>query len=411
MKRILLIAFYFPPFHRSSGSLRVLKFIKYLPEFGFEPVVLTANPRAYDKTDDNLYSQLPETLTVHRAFALDAKQHLSFRGSYLDVTALPDRYSSWIPAAIAKGQQVIRKEKIDAVFSTSPIPSAHIIAYALNRLTGKSWIADFRDPVWDQHYQGSETRLRAWQKIEAMSVKNAQAVTVTTHGIRQLFLERYARIESHKINVIDNGYDESDFAGISTEQHSKSKSIRLVHAGLLDPVDRDPVPFFRAIGLLLERKPELINKLNIDLFAPGDESGTYARQIENLSLSEVIQIRPALPYHLILQEMIESDLLLLFQGKSCDTQIPAKLYEYLRIGRPILALTTEGGETGRLLRSLRAGEVVPLDKCEPICFALEKLISQIEQGAEIPAAKPEIAAQFSRRSQTKNFADLLHSIT
>lgn len=410
MKRVLLIAFYFPPFNRSSGSLRVLKLAKYFPSFGIQPVILTAQPRAYDKTDDHLLAQIPKGVAVHRAFALDAKQHLSFRGAYFDFMALPDRYSSWIPAGIISGWHLIRQQRIEAIFSTTPIPSAHVIAYALHRLTKKPWIADFRDPIWDEYSQGSPRALRVRRLVESLALRHATRVTVTTDGIRRLFLERYPDTDPEKIIVVENGFDEDDFNGVLAPQRNGRKAIRLVHAGLLDPVDRDPIPFFQAVGTLLAKNRNVKSELQIDLIAPGDE-GRYAKEIERLALGEVIRLRPALPYHQALREMAEADILLLFQGESCDMQIPAKGYEYLRIGRPILALTTTAGETGRLIQSTHAGEVVAIDNREAICAALERWILQIKKGGQLPAATPEVAARYSRRSQTEKLAAFFQSLS
>jgi hypothetical protein len=409
MKRVLLIAFYFPPFHRSSGSLRVLKLTKYFPSFGIEPVILTATPRAYDKTDDHLLAQIPTGVAVHRAFAFDAKQHFSFRGAYFDFMALPDRYSSWIPAGIISGWRLIRQQQIVTIFSTTPIPSAHVIAYALQKLTKKPWIADFRDPIWDEYFQGSGRELRVRQWVESLAVRHATRVTVTTDGIRRLLLKRYSDSDPEKIIVVENGFDDSDFNGVLAPQRNGRKEIRLVHAGLLDPVDRDPLPFFQAVKKLLVKDRNLKSELRVDLIAPGDD-GRYAKEIERLALGEVIHLRPALPYHQALREMAEADILLLFQGESCDLQIPAKGYEYLRIGRPILALTTTAGETGRLIQSTHAGEVVTIDDPEAICASLERWILQIKKGGHLPAADPAVAARYSRRSQTEKLAACMQAL-
>lgn len=409
MKRVLLIAFYFPPFHRSSGSLRVLKLMKYFPSFGIAPVILSAHPRAYDKTDDNLLTQIPEGVTVHRAFALDAKKHLSLRGAYFDFMALPDRYSSWIPAGIISGWQLIRRQRIDAIFSTTPIPGAHVIAYVLHQLTRRPWIADFRDPIWDEYFHGSGRELRARQFVESLAVRHATRVTVTTDGIRRLFQQRYADVDPAKIIVVENGFDDSDFNGMPAPQRNGRKEIRMVHAGLLDPIDRNPIPFFQAVGQLLAKDRNLSSELRVDLIAPCDD-GRYAKEIERLGLGEVIRLWPALPYHQALHKMAEADILLLFQGESCDMQIPAKGYEYLRIGRPILALTTAAGETGKLIQSTRAGEVVPIDNPEAIGATLEHWILQIKKGRQLATATPETAARYSRRSQTKKLAACMQAL-
>jgi hypothetical protein len=171
-KRALIITFYFPPFHRSSGILRTLKFVRYLEEFGYEPIVLTASPRAYDATNSQIIAQIPENVGVVRTFALDTKKHLSIRGSYFDFMAWPDRYVSWIPTAVFKGMSLIRDRKIDVIFSTYPVASAHFVGLLLHRLTKRPWLADFRDPVWDAYSQFNTKLL----KIKKRSKKKQSAM-------------------------------------------------------------------------------------------------------------------------------------------------------------------------------------------------------------------------------------------
>src|SRR5579864_6519380 len=138
---VLLIAFHYPPCTGSSGLLRTLKFSRYLPEFGWSPVVLTVHPRAYEACDQR-GTAVPQSVPVVRAFALDTKRHLGWRGAYLDLLALPDRWVTWLLGAIPSGLHTIRKYKIQIVYSTFPVSTAVLIGLALHRLTGKPWIVD-----------------------------------------------------------------------------------------------------------------------------------------------------------------------------------------------------------------------------------------------------------------------------
>src|SRR5256885_3270780 len=133
--RVLIIAYHFPPCIGSSGLLRSEKFARYLPEFGWVPIVLTLHPRAYESVDYRTLAGIPKGLVVLRAFAVDARRHLSFRGWYADFLALPDRWASWVFGAVPAGLLAIRKHQVKAIFSTFPISSAVLIGFLLHRLT------------------------------------------------------------------------------------------------------------------------------------------------------------------------------------------------------------------------------------------------------------------------------------
>ena len=127
--QVLIVAFHFPPQTGSSGVLRALKFCRYLPEFGWMPTVLTVKPSAYERTDAMQLNDIPTDVDVLRVFSLDARRHLSFRGSYPKVLALPDRWSSWLLAGVAAGLRAIKRKQIDAILSTYPTATAVMIGH------------------------------------------------------------------------------------------------------------------------------------------------------------------------------------------------------------------------------------------------------------------------------------------
>jgi glycosyltransferase involved in cell wall biosynthesis len=404
--RLLVIAYHFPPIQGSSGYLRTLKFVSYLPSFGIDPTVLTVNTRAYEATDPGLLGQIPANVEVHRSFALDAKRHLAYKGRYLSAFGIPDRYSTWIPFAILDGLRLIRSRKIDAIFSTYPIPSAHSIGRALARLSGKPWLADFRDPMWDEYVDVPPGELRARQRIERASLEACAHATVTTSGMKELYRTRYPGIAQDKITVIPNGYDERDFAGVAPQPRSPGDPVTFVHAGLLDPIDRNPEAFFKAVKLAVESGRLGGKPFVVDFYTPGKIQGLQ-EELRKMGIPDSVRILPAVPYKQALQAMARADVLLLFQGPSCDNQIPAKLYEYLRIGKPILALTTEKGETGRLIAATGGGIIVPIDDVSQISQALGRCVEASVAGLKLPCASLETASSFSRQNQAKVLAERL----
>ncbi|MEF8794599.1 MAG: hypothetical protein V5A50_13100, partial [Thiohalorhabdus sp.] len=144
-RRALLIAYHFPPVQGSSGVLRTLSFARHLPELGWEPLVLTAHPRAYPRTSEHQMADIPEDLVVKRAFALDTARHLALRGTYPGPLAVPDRWWTWWLGAVPAGLRMIRHYRPEVIWSTAPIITAHWIAATLSRLSGLPWVADIRD--------------------------------------------------------------------------------------------------------------------------------------------------------------------------------------------------------------------------------------------------------------------------
>jgi hypothetical protein len=147
MKRILMIAYHFPPLRGSSGIQRTLAFSRDLREHGWHPIVLTVNPRAYPNTGADLMNDVPADVPVHRAFALDTSRHLSIRGRYPKFLALPDRWSSWSLGGIPAGLGLVRRYRPQVLWSTYPIATAHLIGLGLHSITGIPWVAGDRERI------------------------------------------------------------------------------------------------------------------------------------------------------------------------------------------------------------------------------------------------------------------------
>src|SRR5438552_16813106 len=148
MKKVLMIAYHYPPYGGGSGIHRTLKFSRYLSEFGWQPIVLTISPHTYPQRGKE--DGVPPGVLTTRAFALDSARHLSLRGAYPQWAALPDRWVTWWPTAVGIGTNLIRKHRPDVIWSTYPIATAHMIGLALHRVSGLPWIADFRDPMTEK---------------------------------------------------------------------------------------------------------------------------------------------------------------------------------------------------------------------------------------------------------------------
>jgi glycosyltransferase involved in cell wall biosynthesis len=414
VKKVLLIAYHFPPIRHSSGIQRTLKFARYLRDHGWQPLVLTVHPRAYPLTGDDLLGDIPEGVPVRRAFALDTARHLALRGRYPGFMAIPDRYASWLIGGIWSGMSMIRQYRPEAIWSTYPIATAHRIGWWLRRLSGLPWVADFRDMMIEADYPSDPRTRRAFEKIERMTVTDCDRAVFTTPGTLRLYAERYPQLPERRWALIPNGYDEENFA--DAEQLAaggaalgKPGQRVLVHAGILYPEERDPRPFFEALSRLKHSGDIDHERLKIVLRATGHDAH-YAPMLAAANIGDIVELAPPVSYREALAEMLRADGLLLFQASNCNNQIPAKLYEYLRAQRPILALTDPKGDTAAALRETGTGEIVRLDRAEDIAAGLRRFVGALEAGkAALPSA--ERVRSYDRAAAAAKLAQLLEDVT
>jgi len=412
LRTVLLVAFHFPPVMGSSGVQRTLRFAQYLPRYGWRPIVLTIDERAYEAVSGSVGNEIPGELEVHRAFGVDAARSLSVFGRYPRALSLPDRWGTWRIWAVRKALRILRTARIDAIWSTFPIATAHRIALDLVRRTALPWVAEFRDPMWQGDYPADTRVNRVWRELEQLVFSHAQRVIVVTPGSASLYAERFPDFGRSRIALIENGYDEDTFvraeaaAGTSTQARRLPEGpLVLLHSGLVYPSERDPTQFFEAIGSLKRSGRISAERLQIVLRASGSES-IYARRLEALGISDIVRLAPALAYLSAVREMLTVDGLLILQASNCNAQVPAKLYEYLRAGRPILALTDPAGDTARTLQNAGSGLIAALDSTSEIEDALLRFLETIRSGTW-QRANPAVVARYSRLALTEELAQRL----
>lgn len=408
-KSVIMTGFHFPPSALSSGHLRMLAFTKYLPEFDWDPIVLSATPGAYELTNPSSVSSIPEKCRVYRAFSLDAKRHLAVLGRYPSFLALPDRWSSWWLAAVWNGLRLIKQNRAQAIWSTFPIMTAHCVAYTLNRMTGIPWVADFRDPVASSTAGKHSLAVRSQANWERRVLSRAARSVFTTPGALQLSAEHYPEaFQAGRLTVIANGYDEEAFSDLGSPPARTGRPLVLLHSGLLYPQGRSPIPFFTALARLKESGEFTASALQVVLRASGSESA-YAREIQRFGLGDIVTLAPSVGNREALLEQASADGLLLFQGSKFDLQIPAKVYEYLRIGRPILAMVGSNGDTAKLLRESGGAELVDADDVDAITASLRRYLEAIKGGCG-PIPHAAAVARYSRRSGAQQLASLLDQV-
>ncbi len=414
--RALLIAYHFPPIQGSSGVLRTLSLVRSLPEFGWEPLVLTAHPRAYPNTVDTMPIEIPDETIVHRAFALDTARHLSIGGKYPGFLAAPDRWWSWYLGALPSGLRMIRKYRPRVIWSTAPLATAHLIGLTLARASGLPWIADIRDLLTEPGDPALPAAWRATHWIERRTLRSANRVVVVSPGQHQEYSKRFPDIPDERFEVIPNGYDETAFKAIEEgplntppiSGHPQAP-LTLLHSGVLYPDGRNPLPLFRAIAELIQEGALGSGEIRVVLRACGHEE-QYSEMVRQLGLEDTIFFRPALPYKDALKEMLEVDGLIVLQGQSCNTAIPAKIYEYMRARRPILGLVHPDGFTCQVLESTGYLDLAETESSDRIRPVLQQFIERIRSGrAFIPSY--EDVQSFSRRRSAERVAQLMNSIT
>jgi glycosyltransferase involved in cell wall biosynthesis len=281
----------------------------------------------------------------------------------------------------------------------------------LQRLTGLPWVADFRDSMTEADYPRDQLTRRSYLWIEKQTVRRASRVIFTAPSTKQMYRDRYPQLPTDRWMVINNGFDEEDFAGLDrlpVLSGSNRHATRLLHAGVIYPEERDPRPFFRALSRLKMDGSINANTAVIDLRASGSE-GYYAAMLKELKIDDIVRLLPALPYRKALEDCAAADALLLFQAESCNHQIPAKAYEYLRLGKPIFALTPGGGDTARLLEEVGGATIVDLAQEEEIYRALPEFLVSLKDSTH---ATPDVqrASRYSRKYQAFQLSQCLSEV-
>ncbi len=406
-----MIAYHFPPLAGSSGIQRTLRFVQHLPALGWQPLVLTASPKAYERTSEDLLADVPANTVVRRAFALDTARHLTIKGRYMAWMARPDRWASWRFDAIRQGRKLIEEYKPDVIWSTYPIATAHVIAAALHRHSGIPWVADFRDPMAQEDFPPDPVTRNIYRQIEATAAANAAHCVFTTPGAAQDYRLRYPQAAKRMV-VLENGYDEESFASIGAAGAYQAplvgKPLTLLHSGIIYPSERDPTQLFAALQRLQAAGSLSPNDLRIRFRAAVHDDLLMSLASAH-GVQDFIELCPAIPYKQALAEMMTVDALLVMQASNCNAQIPAKIYEYLRAGRPILALTDSLGDTAGVMRGAGLHDIAGLDSADDIAKLLQEWVDNWRAGR---VTKPDAAAvqQASRQGRSTTLATLLDEV-
>jgi len=381
MKKVLLIAYYFPPLG-GDGVQRSVKFVKYLIQKGWSVSVLTVKEDKTFFSDDQFFKEVPPEVTIYRSkcvspeplFKMFAKIKLGFLKFYMSRFFIPDLQIGWLFPSFRLAKKVIEKEQIDIVYTTSSPYTAHFIGFLLKtQLKDKmQWVTDFRDP-WSQNviiYKNflGNTRKKIDAIFERWVLDKSDHIIMVTKSCRTNLIKKF-NLEPAKVSVITNGYDEDDF---STDfVRTKRERLRIVYSGSAYG-DYTPENFLRAATThVLPSNPEI----NV-IFVGGSSAWVKDYLIRNNlydRFSGFFSFMGYVPHEEAVRLVLDADLLVLPIPNSIPYNMTGKIFEYMRSGVPILAVVPVQGDAAEVIRSTGTGFVVDPDDLAEIGKAINNL--------------------------------------
>jgi glycosyltransferase involved in cell wall biosynthesis len=438
-RKILMLAYVFPPFFSIGGSIRVVKFLKYLPSLGWLPIVLTIDDRHEHDTQRKtgsvtLLNEIPSQVKIVRTRSGEASAELLERGRKIkrenrfvaliikilsslrrwgNSLLLPDENIAWLPFALQLGLKTIRKEKVDLLFATCPPHSAAIIGALLSKITGISLVLDFRDDWIDTPWHRAKPWIlrRVERTLERWSVRSAERVILVTGMSLAAFQQRYPRQPRTKFVLIPNGCDLNDFrSDRPNERFTSPQAFNIVHAGLLSSTEnwvRSPEAFFRTLARL--------NGSNAGKGYPiiasftGKLPPVYREMVSEMGLTNVVRETGHLPDEQFLALLRGADLLLVINYDDFDSLIPGKIYEYWAVGGPPILLLSCPGAASSLIEENELGfTVLPYDEAA-IGKIMLRIILAHKQGDPF-CVNPEGIEMYDRLNLTRMLVTVLDEI-
>ncbi len=412
VRGLLVVAYYFPPWG-GAGVQRTLKYVKFLPQFGWRPLVLTARPRAVAVSDPSLGQDLPTELQVVATSALMLPPILPWRARNLMARWLmvSDEQAGWAPFAQRQAEELIKRQQVQAIYTTSTPYTAHLIGLRLRRRFGLPWLADFRDPWVENTALKLPTgwhreRVRRWER---QVVTNADRVTVVSEPMAEAFRKAYPELNRQHFLTLPNGYDPDDFAQAEPlGRTSHNDRLTIVYSGSFYG-QRTSQPFLQALHNVLERGQ--VPRSAVRVRFVGNVGQVTADQVREMGLADVVEITGYVSHRQSIGYVLGADVLLLMiaPGPGSEGVLTGKIFEYLAAGRPILALTPKSA-AGDLVLESRAGVVIDPDDGPAIERQVVTWFDQWQRGVLNCASDPTVIARFDRRRLTEALAQALDAI-
>mgnify|MGYP000978807655 CR=1 FL=1 len=430
-RKVLIITYYWPP-SGGAGVQRWLKFVKYLRNFGWEPVVYTPENPEYPAIDNSLLKDIPQGIEIVRTpiwepysfykKLVGAKKNERINAGFLSEKKrpglaerfsiwlrgnffIPDARKFWIKPSIKFLVKYLKHHPVDAIVSTGPPHSMHMIALGVKKRTGLPWLADFRDP-WTNIDFYHELMLSSWadrkhHKQEMSVLKKADEVVVISNSMKTDFLKLLKRDYS----VITNGYDQDDIAGVDVKIDER---FSVAHIGTMVKT-RNPLLLWEVLSEEVLKDTDFANDLEIKLVGSVDYSVTES--IEAAGLGNYVNKISYVPHNEVVKIQQQSQVLLLLINDTPNAKVilPGKFFEYMAARRPILCIGPRDGDAAEVILETNAGYVSEKDDKESIRKAINELYSRFRTGKNIVDSKG--IARFSRESLTGRMAERLSVIS
>lgn len=359
MKKVLMIAHQFPPVG-GSGVQRTVKFVKYLRNFDYEPIVLTRDASKAALKDESLLSDVPEGIKVVRTKACNLAELpgiLKYFGKVVNKILIPDSEIIWQLFARKEAIHAIEKNEIDVIYTTSSPYSDHLLGvYLKKKFPHIPLVCDFRDEWTNNPYHVRKGyRAKKERAQEKMVLAYANCLITNTPVMLANFLRDNPETKD-KFHVIPNGYDDEDFDGIEDIKPSNDK-FTLTYTGLLYG-NRKPDNFFQALKKAIDQG--VIDKSKISVKLIGNyKADLLQSKIDSFGLTGIVVLMPYMKHKECLKELMKSDALLLIEpsGPGAEAFYTGKVFEYMNTGRPILATIPERGAAAQLISDTKTGLV------------------------------------------------------
>jgi hypothetical protein len=429
MNKVLLVTYHFPP-RPTVGGLRPLGLARYLPEFGWQAVILTAAlPGRPDPKFEVVETPRRDSAVLRlgrRLFGLNTEQPLMAQTAQLknklrirserspldvlltavgEVTAYPDPQKGWRAYAVEAGENILRQQDVKAMISTSPPATGHIVARTLKDEFKVPWVADFRD-LWTQNYYYPYSRLRRMRerRLELRTLAAADAlVTVSQPAADDL----HSLHRQKPVHSIPNGFDPAE---VNTGSAKLTDKFTITYTGNLYPGKQSPEPLFAALRDLINEG--VIDAKDMEVRFYGPQAGWIDRQAERYGLTEVVKQFGTVPREIALNKQRESQLLLLLKWNDTRQRgaYLAKIFEYLAARRPILAVGGFPDVVDELLNETRAG--VSGQSAEKIKVPLLRWYREYKSAGAVSYSGDEAEInKYSHREMARKFASILDGLT
>ncbi|MCX6153298.1 MAG: glycosyltransferase family 4 protein [Candidatus Kapabacteria bacterium] len=464
MRKLLIIAYYFPP-SGGSGVQRVLKHVKYLPEFGWQPVVLTVSNGLFPARDESLLSQVPDSTIVYKSetyepyniyrkltgkkqgVAIDVNtiwkenEKLSFKEAFANFIRatffIPDARVGWLATAGNAIKKIMAEHKIDAIYSSSPPYTCSIIARNAKRKYNLPWIAGFRDPWTEFITQPVRWWLPALvdRHFERTVFNEADAVECAWLGIIKDALHKYPQLDKNKFFHIPNGFDSEDFPKCLTQTHSNN-SVIPANAGIPngsmegdscirrnDMLEkgkftitytgamygrRNPETFLQAIESLIQRNE--VNPDEIKLKFVGRFGADIEKMFNSVSFPNSIESIPYLPHGESIKQLIESDVTLLIVDSTKESEeiVPGKVYEYVGLRKPVIAIAPPQSAIAVLMTETGCGRCAAQEDIESIAQIFKQYYQNWKNSSALIVPDDDAINRYERRTGAKSLSDLMN---